>query len=307
MRARPTIRSPALALLVATAAALAGPARADVADVSVAGARVRVEFQASAFADNGAEVLAWVRRSAQIVRGYYGRFPASALALRIVAETGDGVQGGTTYANPEAYIRVRLGRAVTAAQLTADWVLVHEMTHLALPDTGEEHAWLSEGIATYVEGVARVQAGNRTEEDVWAEELHAMPRGLPQADDRGMDHTHTWGRTYWGGAMFCLLADVQIHERTNNRQGLQEALRAVLEQSGGLSADWPIEKVLRTGDAATGTTVLADLYAKYKDQPVTPDLAGLWKSLGIEASGASVALNNSAPRAPVRQAIMRAH
>ncbi len=81
----------------------------------------------------------------------------------------------------------------------------------------------------------------------------------------------------------------------------------MLEQSGGLSADWPIEKVLRTGDAATGTTVLADLYAKYKDQPVTPDLAGLWKSLGIEASGASVALNNSAPRAPVRQAIMRAH
>ncbi len=219
MRARPTIRSAALALLVATAAALAGPARADVADVSVAGARVRVEFQASAFADNGAEVLAWVRRSAQIVRGYYGRFPAGALALRIVAETGDGVQGGTTYANPEAYIRVRLGRAVTAAQLTADWVLVHEMTHLALPDTGEEHAWLSEGIATYVEGVARVQAGNRTEEDVWAEELHAMPRGLPQADDRGMDHTHTWGRTYWGGAMFCLLADVQIHERTEQPPG----------------------------------------------------------------------------------------
>ena len=58
------------------------------------------------------------------------------------------------------------------------------MTHLALPDTGEQHAWLSEGIATYVEGVARVQAGNRAETDVWAEELRAMPRGLPQADDR---------------------------------------------------------------------------------------------------------------------------
>jgi hypothetical protein len=306
MRSRSALRIAALALL-ASAAALAGQARADVTDVSVAGVRVRVEFQPSAFANNGVEVLDWVRRSAQIVRGYYGRFPASALALRIVAETGDGVQGGTTYANPEAYIRVRLGRAVTAAQLAADWVLVHEMTHLALPDTGEEHAWLSEGIATYVEGVARVQAGNRTEADVWTEELHAMPRGLPQADDRGMDHTHTWGRTYWGGAMFCLLADVQIHERTDNRQGLQEALRAVLEQSGGLSADWPIEKVLRTGDAATGTTVLADLYAKFKDQPVTPDLVGLWKSLGIEASGTSVSLNNSAPRAPVRAAIMRAH
>jgi hypothetical protein len=268
---------------------------------------VRVEFQPAAFHGNGTEVLAWVRRSAQIVRGYYGRFPASPLLLRIEDQSGDGVQGGTTYANPGAYIRVRLGREVSAAQLQADWVLVHEMTHLALPDTGEEHAWLSEGIATYVEGIARVQAGNRTEADVWTEELHAMPRGLPQAGDRGMDHTHTWGRTYWGGAMFCLLADVQIHERTGNRAGLQEALRAILTQSGGLSADWPIEKVLRSGDAATGTTVLEDLYTSFKDQPVTPDLLELWKSLGVEPSGTSVALDNAAPRAAVRQAIMRAH
>ena len=93
------------------------------------------------------------------------------------------IPGGKTFANPNAYIRVELGREVTAAQLLSDWVLVHEMTHLALPDTGEEHAWLSEGIATYVEGVARVQAGNRSEVDVWAEELRSMPRGLPEPGD----------------------------------------------------------------------------------------------------------------------------
>ncbi|HEY2809657.1 MAG TPA: hypothetical protein VGI91_12765 [Steroidobacteraceae bacterium] len=299
--------SAALMMLLAVAGAIApDPADANTTEIAVAGALVRVEFTAGAFPDGGTQVLVWVRRSAQIVRGYYGRFPATPLDLRIVAETGDGVQGGTTFANPGAYIRVRLGREVTAAQLNADWVLVHEMTHLALPDTGEQHAWLSEGIATYVEGVARVQAGNRSETDVWTEELHAMPRGMPQSDDRGLDHTHSWGRTYWGGAMFCLLADVEIHKRTDNRQGLQEALRAILAQSGGLSADWPIEKVLRTGDAATGTTVLEDLYAKLKDRPVAPDLMALWSSLGVQAEGNSVALSDTAPLAAVRQAIMRA-
>jgi hypothetical protein len=302
-----SIRSAALAVLLAAAAALACRAvRADTTELAVAGALVRVEFTPGAFPDQGREVLSWVRRCAQIVRGYYGRFPASSLELRIIAETGAGVQGGTTYAHPGAYIRVRLGREVTPAQLQSDWVLVHEMIHLALPDTGEQHAWLSEGIATYVEGVARVQAGNRSEADVWAEELRAMPRGLPQADDRGMDHTHTWGRTYWGGAMFCLLADVKIHQRSANRQGLQEALRAILAQSGGLAADWPIEKVLRSGDAATGTTVLEELYAQFKDQPVTPDLVDLWRSLGVEASGGSVSINDSAPLAAVRQSIMHA-
>ena len=181
------------------------------------------------------------------------------------------------------------------------------MTHLALPDTGEAHAWLSEGIATYVEGVARVQAGNRAETDVWAEELRAMPRGMPQPGDQGLDHTHTWGRTYWGGAMFCLIADVTIRERTQNRQGLQDALRAVLRGSGGLAAHWPIERVLRTGDAAVGVNVLEELYAKYGDTPVTPDLTQLWSRLGVERDGDSVRLDDSAPLAAIRRAIMRAH
>ena len=56
---------------------------------------------------------------------------------------------------------MQVGRDVTPAQLMDDWVLVHEMTHLALPDMGETQSWFSEGLAVYVEGIARVQAGNR--------------------------------------------------------------------------------------------------------------------------------------------------
>ena len=137
------------------------------------------EAVAQLSAGGEAQLLEWVRRSGDIVAHYYGRFPASRATIRLVAQPGAGVQGGKTFASPDAFIRVQLGREVSAEQLLADWVLVHEMTHLALPDTGEAHAWLSEGLATYVEGVARVQAGNRSEADVWAEELRAMPRGLP--------------------------------------------------------------------------------------------------------------------------------
>ena len=55
-----------------------------------------------------------------------------------------------------------------------------------------------------------------------------MPKGLPAAGDRGLDYTPTWGRTYWGGALFCLLADIDIRKRTSNRFGLQDALRAIV-------------------------------------------------------------------------------
>jgi hypothetical protein len=140
---------------------------------------------------------------------------------------------------------------------------------------------------------------------VWAEFLHEMHNGEPEYGDKGMNKTQTWGRTYWGGAMFCLMADVEIHRRTQNHFGLQDAVRAILRASGGLSTDWPIERVLKTGDAAVGTPVLEDLYAKMKDSPMTPDLMELWRSLGVEPDGSGVRLTDNAPLANVRHSIMQ--
>ena len=288
-----------LMLLLAGAASAADQLRVD-------GALLHLEFERNAFGGEAPQILEWVRRSAEIVSAYYGRFPVPRLTLRLVPQDGAGVHGGKTFANPDAYIRVQLGREVTAQQLLADWVLVHEMTHLALPSLPRAQHWLEEGLATYVEGIARVQAGNRSEADVWAEEMRAMPRGLPEPGDRGLDHTHTWGRTYWGGAMFCLLADVEIRQRTELRLGLQHALRAILRESGGLATDWPIERVLRTGDAAVGTKTLENLYAQMKDTSTTPDLMALWRQLGVVPEGNTVRLIEDAPLAPVRRAIMSA-
>lgn len=296
-----------MALLSVWAVAVLPAQAASPPTITVGGATLRVDLQGEEFTGGSAPLLEWVRRAAGIVSGYYGRFPNSSATIRIVAVDGGGVHGGKTWANPDGLIRVQVGREVSEAQLRDDWVLVHEMTHLALPDTGEEHAWLSEGIATYVEGVARVQAGNRAESDVWAEELRSMPRGLPQEGDRGLDYTHSWGRTYWGGAMFCLLADVDIRRRTQLRFGLQDALRAVLIASGGLKTDWPIERVLRTGDAAVGTRTLEDLYAQMYGTAMTPDLQGLWRQLGVVSTDGTLRLEDTAPLAAVRHAIMTAH
>ena len=105
--------------------------------------------------------------------------------------------------------------------------------------------------------------------------------------------------------MFCFLADVEIHRRTGNELGLQDAMRAVAKASGGLSADWPISRVFAVGDEATGTNVMEELYMQMKDRPVTPDLHALWTQLGVVSEGGSVVLRDDAPLADVRKAIMR--
>jgi hypothetical protein len=294
-------------LLLLAAVLLSTQACADTdstRQLSFDGVNLRIEFGAS-FHRGTEPLLQWIERSAGIVTAYYGQFPTRSLRIQVVPEDGGGVHGGKTWGYRGGLIRVQVGRDVTEAQLRDDWVLVHEMTHLALPDVGDDQTWFSEGLAVYIEGIARVQAGNRSQQDVFAEQLKQMPRGMPQAGDRGLDHTHTWGRTYWGGAMFCFLADVEIHERTGNRLGLQDAMRAVVRASGGLAADWPVGRVLATADAATGTQALQDLYARMKDSPVEPDLHDLWAKLGVVSDGGTVTLHDDAPLADIRKAIMQ--
>ena len=245
----------------------------------------------------------WIERSARIVADFYARFPAPLVVLRIQAGPGDGVRGGRTTNDSGLMIQVSVGRDTTAGDLAADWVLVHEMVHLALPEIGRRHNWLAEGLAVYVEGIARAQFGNREIADVWSEYRRSMSLGLPHAGEGGMDQTPTWGRTYWGGALYCLQADVTLREQTRNRAGLQTALRAILNETGGYRAERDIDEVLRIGDAATGTRVLEDLYRANKAAPVTPDLALLWGRLGIPDDPKSQPFDDRAPLAPIRIAI----
>jgi hypothetical protein len=53
------------------------------------------------------------------------------------------------------------------------------------------------GIA-YVEPIARAQAGQLPVEEVWAGMVQGMPQGEPRPGDKGLERTHTWGRTYFG-------------------------------------------------------------------------------------------------------------
>jgi predicted metalloprotease with PDZ domain len=108
-----------------------------------------------------------------------------------------------------------------------------------------------------------------------------MPNGLPQAGDHGVDNTHTWGRTYWGGALFCLLADLEIRRSTQNRLGLQDALRAILA-AGNMESESTLEPLLAIGDRAVGVPALAELYRRM-NKPAPTDLSRCGSSWGSYA------------------------
>ncbi|XIA64576.1 hypothetical protein ACFIOY_38125 [Bradyrhizobium sp. TZ2] len=272
-------------------------------DLDVSGGIIHVAFAPGDITLPKEKLLDWVKMSARAVTTYYGRFPVNSLRLLLVPVDGSRIRGGTTSGYRGAAIRIPLGRDATEDVLRRDWVMVHEMVHTALPDMADRYAWLSEGLAVYVEPIARVQAGDLTAQEIWQAMMRDMPKGLPQAGDQGLDNTGTWGRKYWGGAMFCLLADIEIRKRTNNRLGLQDAMRGVVAAGGNHEQDWSIERILSTADKAVGVDVLTRLHNEMGSKPVTPDLAALWRDLGLKRNGENLEFDDTAPLAAIRNAI----
>lgn len=278
--------------------------------LSIGGATIEVDFVSGDLDLKPDQMVPWIQNAARAVTLFYGRFPVQRARIRVIADPSGGRSiHGTTWGDIDGFqgvTRIRLGQHVTEKDLTNDWVMTHELVHMGLVSLPDNEHWMEEGLATYVEPIARSQAGFLSPEQVWGEMIAGMPQGLPQQGDRGMNITHSWARTYWGGALFCLVADIAVRKKTDNRKGLQDALRAIVAAGGTIDHEWPLLKVLQTGDEATGTTVLVDMYKQWKDQPVPIDLATLWNELGVRSSPDKVNLESGTPLAQVRQAITHA-
>ena len=55
---------------------------------------------------------------------------------------GNGVRHGTTWGKDGGLIVIHAGSKTTPAEFAEDWMLTHEMIHLAFPSMADEHHWI---------------------------------------------------------------------------------------------------------------------------------------------------------------------
>ncbi len=251
-----------------------------------------------------ADATAWAKAAIDGIAAYVGRsFPAPRTLIVVVHGGGGGVTRGETLGEGGPAVLVRPGDHVTGATWRDDWVMTHELIHVVMPSLSREHGWLSEGIASYVEPIVRVRAGTLTAEKLWRDLIEGLPQGLPEAGDEGLEKTHTWGRTYWGGSLYCLMADLRIREQTRNARSFDDVIRAVVATGDDVEAHWEVTRLLDVGDAATGTHALHEVYAELALRPGTVDLPALWRRLGVKIDGDRVTFDDTAELAAVRRSI----
>lgn len=307
-------RLPLLALILclglyAAQASAAAPRIEILSDTEFAfdvdGSRIGVRIRDRVLREKKDMLLDWVVYSAKTVRNYYDRFPVDSVDIDLQVTGGHAVRFGQAFGGERPRLRIVIGENITPEMLRRDWIMVHEMVHLAMADVPPAHRWLLEGLATYVESIARAQRGHLSEDFVWNGFINRMPQGLPKFGDRGLDLTPTWGRTYWGGAIYCLLADIEIRRRSDNRLSLRDALRGVLDAGLSMHASATAMQVFEAADAAIGMDVLVPLYQNMKADPYPVDLDALWSELGVDIHDDRIVYNDDAPLAEIRKQLLK--
>jgi hypothetical protein len=258
----------------------------------------------------------WVEAAYRAVASFYAQAPDSEILVVIAPlPKARGVRFGQLLPESAPGIVMLVGEETTESDLGDDWMLVHELFHVGTPSYGARSGWFDEGLATYFEPLVRARAGLGTEEKVWQEFATEMPRGLDALTGRGLGAGESRDDIYWGGGLFCLLADVEARKRTNGKKGLEDGLRAVLRAGGNSSVVWSLDDTLQAMDAGIGEPVLGELAKRHIAKGAPVDLGRLFQELGIVPTGPKppqarspgqkrVRFDETAPLAAVRRSIL---
>jgi hypothetical protein len=287
-----------------------GPMRRYRIDVPGRGpnkAKLDVAILGSApYAMSDSTIRTWVEESANVTVPLFGRFPVDRATLFVVPAKGESeVVFGKVLSLAGASVVVVVGDRMPDGATHKDWVLVHELFHLGFPTFRGEGRWLGEGLATYYEPILRARAGWTTDAEVFRQFARNMPRGQgPRGSNAGLSMRDDLDTIYWGGALFCLAADVRIREETKGKRSLDDVLRAALERGGDATHVWTVRDVVDLGDRVTGTSVLSEMYERYAARGERIDLETLMSSLGVVAEGRDP--DDSRPLSWIRREIVNA-
>lgn len=275
--------------------------------LDIEGARLEVTRLDGALDQSSDDLSRWVATSARAVRDFYGVFPVPRASVTIIPVAGrDAVVFGKVLPESEPGVALLLGQHASQRALYSDWILVHELFHLGFPSFFGEGKWLDEGLATYYEPIIRVRAGLYTEHELWDELSSSMPQGLEAFTQSGLERAQDFRGIYWGGAIACLLADVQARTRKST-VGLEAGLRALRDAGGNACEVWSLAEAVSAIDRALGAPTLGPIATAHAERGSAFDLAALFRDLGVtrDASGA-LSLSDAAPLAAIRRAITEA-
>jgi len=246
---------------------------------SVANARVEVARLGATPLEG--ELRRWLTRAVEATASVGGRFPRDRLQFVIVPvdDAGAEVAFGMVRRGGGSSILLLPSVDAEGAALEADWVAIHELSHLWLPRLRAKDRWLSEGIATYLQEVLRARCGLQSSDRAWRRIREGFERGRrsgsgrPLAEEsRSMNRTGAYQRVYWAGTAFALDTDLRLRRQSNGESTLLTVLndaQRTWEEEARLVSAARVLSALEQASGAEFIVALGERYAASSDFPDT--------------------------------------
>jgi hypothetical protein len=255
-------------------------------------------------------VEAWLANAGLVVAQVTGRFPVARAQVIVMpsSATGSEVRFGHTGRSGGASIMLFTPAEVSLEMLRSDWVAIHEFSHLLHPFVVRPDAWLSEGLATYLQEVLRVRSGMLPAEEAWRRLYEGAQRGQDAEgtlgeESRRMAHSFNYQTVYWAGAAIALMADVELRRRSEGRQSLENALGGLALRPDTMESPATAQSLIAALDAAVGAPVFHEITARFLGGEQLPDLTVLYRELGLIDADGTWQRDPRAPLGWVRDAI----
>ncbi|RMG09519.1 MAG: hypothetical protein D6731_19370 [Planctomycetota bacterium] len=231
-------------------------------------------------------VARWLAQAGQELISLCDRLPAARVVVFVqpVPGVAEASPFGMVLRSRPPSVGIYLGGEADEAALARDWVAVHEFLHLALPRLRPDPDWLSEGLATYYQEVARLRSGRIDARTLAEHFAWGVRQGRRESDgrsleecSRSMHRLRCYRAVYWGGALFSFDLDLALRERTHGARGLEDALAALrnrnFEATPGAFA--------RAVDSLAGEALFASVAARHVEGPAFASSEPLLALLGV--------------------------
>jgi hypothetical protein len=286
--------------------------RFDASLVRAPGTSLRV-VTLRGFPDMARPILnAWLERAAEVASLPGGFFPVTDAQVIVVPTSPSSfpIHFGHTGRSGGASIVLFMPTDVSADDLRDDWIAVHEFSHLWHPFIVREDAWLSEGLATYLQELLRTRAGSVAPEQLWQRLYRGASLGREtqaslEHETRMMPVAHNYQRVYWAGAAIALMLDVELRRATRGELTLERMLARLRRDPVRFEHAHTARELLRALDQLAGVEVCEPLAERQLTAARFPELSGLYDELGVSIdTRGNVSQATDAPLAWVRDAIV---
>jgi hypothetical protein len=261
--------------------------------------------------DDGA-LARWMRGAIELAGRGPGGFPATRLHVIVVPGGSDSepVPFGAVTRGGAGSVLLFVSHGASLPALTRDWVLPHEISHLFLPYVAREHAWFSEGLATYYQEILRARAGVLSESEALFNLARSMRSAKPdpsapalRSASATMHQTYAFRAVYWAGAAYFLMADVELRRQTHGERSLDSILGDLRGAKAG-HQKWELDDLLARMDSLAGVPVFRRL-AEHCLTRSFPDVEPTLVALGVSPESAPLSIDADAPLRELRSALLQ--